>query len=240
MSVSSSVSCSLLTRFPPTVGSQKNCHYRSAFTVLKAFSVHRSRKRRSPFSSHPAGWPAGRPLSEHTAFTVQLNGVHRSIKRRSAFRKTPFVMSINTPHSFHTSSFDTTMPYSDYLKRRAIVFHERGLSSRAIVRALAREGLKATRQGIESFLKRYETTGSIKRARGSSPQPKTTLAVQTIVDAQMRTDDETTAEELRKILREKGHALSLSTIQRCRRSLGWTFVGSSYCQMIREPTRRSI
>ena len=132
------------------------------FSVHRFKGVHRSQKRRSPFSSHPAGWPAGRPLSEHTAFTVQLNGIHRSIKRRSAFRKTPFVMSINTPHSFHTASFNTTMPYSDYLKRRAIVFHERGLSSRAIIRALAREGLKATRQGIESFLKRYETTGSIK------------------------------------------------------------------------------
>ena len=127
------------------------------------------------------------------------------------------------------------MPYSDYLKHRAIVLRERGLSSQTIVDLLAEEDFKATRQGIAQFLKRYATTCSIKRARGSGRRPKATLAVRTVVEAQMRTDDETTAEELRRILREKGHALFLSTILRCRPSLGWSFRGSSYCQMIREP-----
>ena len=126
-------------------------------------------------------------------------------------------------------------PYSDYLKHRAIVLRERGLSSQTIVDLLAEEGFKATRQGIAQFLKRYATTCSIKRARGSDRRPKATLGVRTIVEAQMRTDDRKTAEELRRILREKHHTLSLSTILRCRPSLGWSFRGSSYCQMIREP-----
>ena len=154
-------------------------------------------------------------------FSVQQNGVR---------------MGLNTPRGFQTASFDSKMPYSDYLKHRAIVLRERGLSSQTIVDLLAEEGLKATRQGIAQFQKRYATTCSIKRARGSGRRPKATLAVRTIVEAQMRTDDGTTAEELRKILREKGYALS-STILRCRPSLGWTFRGSSYCQMIREPNK---
>ena len=151
-------------------------------------------------------------------FSVPQNNVHTGL---------------NTPRGFQTATFD----YSDYLKHRTIVLRKRGLSSQTIVDALAEEGLKATRQGIAQFLKRYATTCSIKRAQGSGQRPKATLAVRTIVEAQMRTDDETTAEELRKILHEKGHALSLSTILRCRPSLGWYFRSSSYCQMIREPNK---
>ena len=93
------------------------------------------------------------------------------------------------------------------------------------------------RQGIAQFLKRYATTCSIKRARGSGRRLKATLTVRTIVEALMRTDDEITAEKLRKILHEKGHTLCLPTILRCRPSLGWTFRGSSYCQMIHQPNK---
>ena len=53
----------------------------------------------------------------------------------------------------------------------------------------------------------------------------------------MRADDETTAHQLRALLQSKGYPLSLRTILRCRTSLGWTFRGSSYCQLIREANK---
>ena len=129
------------------------------------------------------------------------------------------------------------MPYSDYLKRRAVALHEKRLSPRAISDALAEEGLEATRQGIDKFLKRYDKTHSLARARGSGRPSKVTPTVEAIVEAQMRADDETTAVELCKILHEKGHDLSLSTIRRSRASLGWPFRGSSHRQMIRDASR---
>ena len=129
------------------------------------------------------------------------------------------------------------MPYSEYLKRRALLFHGKGLPPQAITDALAEEGLRATRQGIAKFLKRYARTGSLARAKGSGRPAKVTPAARAIVEAQMRSDDETTAVQLHTILREKGYCFSLSTILRSRLSLGWTFRGSSYCQMIREPNK---
>ena len=42
------------------------------------------------------------------------------------------------------------------------------------------------------------------------------------------------ATELHALLRGNGFPLSLRTVLRCRSSLGWTFRGSSYCQLIRE------
>ena len=50
----------------------------------------------------------------------------------------------------------------------------------------------------------------------------------------MTRDDETTATQLHRMLLDNGVDISLSTILRCRTSLGWTFRGSAYCQLIRE------
>ena len=126
------------------------------------------------------------------------------------------------------------MPYSEYLKRRAIVHRDHGLSAPAITDALAEEGLQPTRQGIAKFLKRYASIHSFVRAPGSGRPRKISPAVLEIIEAQMHKDDETTAFQLHGILCEYGHHVSLSTVFNSRRLLGWTFHGSSYCQLIRD------
>ena len=50
----------------------------------------------------------------------------------------------------------------------------------------------------------------------------------------MSLDNESTGRELCGLLSSKGHALSHSTVLRCRTSLGWTCCGSAYCQLIRD------
>ena len=55
-----------------------------------------------------------------------------------------------------------------------------------------------------------------------------------IVEDQMRFDDETAAYQSHRLLTEKGYSISLRTILRCLMVLGWTFQGSTYCQLIRE------
>ena len=49
----------------------------------------------------------------------------------------------------------------------------------------------------------------------------------------MKDDDETTATQLVKLLEDQGHQISKTTVIRARRTLGWTFHGSRYCQMIK-------
>ena len=49
----------------------------------------------------------------------------------------------------------------------------------------------------------------------------------------MREDDETTAYQLHSLLVTQGITISRRTVIRCRESLGWTFHGSAYCQLIR-------
>jgi len=61
----------------------------------------------------------------------------------------------------------------------------------------------------------------------------------TKVTAEVRqiVDDETTASQLYVLLSGMGYHLNLRTILRCRTLLGWTFRGSAYCQLIREPNK---
>ena len=47
------------------------------------------------------------------------------------------------------------------------------------------------------------------------------------IEEHMASDDETTAKQLGELLAIEGHTLSKSTILRTRRSLGWTYRGSS-------------
>ena len=129
------------------------------------------------------------------------------------------------------------MPYTDYLKHRAYLLHAKGLTPRAIVDALVDEGLRASRRGIAKLIERVIETGSLERQPGSGRPSKVTPKVQAIVEEQMRRDDETTAVQLTKILRDLGYPLSESTVLRSRLSLGWTFRGSAYCQMIREASK---
>lgn len=64
------------------------------------------------------------------------------------------------------------MPYSDYLKRRALHFHAMGLTPPAIADALAAEGLSATRQGLALLIKQYNRTGTLEKCAGSGRPSK--------------------------------------------------------------------
>lgn len=83
----------------------------------------------------------------------------------------------------------------------------------------------------------YEEMGSIDRRPGSGGISKVTSLVKEFVGEQMQRDDETTTNQLYQMLVEKGVTVSLRTILRCWKSLGWKFHGSTYCQLIRETNK---
>ena len=80
--------------------------------------------------------------------------------------------------------------------------------------------------------------GTLARRPGSGRKSVITDEVRRVVEEQMRRDDETTASQLHVHLTSLGYTLSLQTILRCRTSLGWTFRGSAYCQLIRDVNKQ--
>ena len=127
----------------------------------------------------------------------------------------------------------SAMTYSTYKRQRIVYYLGKGHKVPTITRLLQEEGLTASQRGVSNFAKKYLETGSIARRAGSGRPSKVTAEVKAIVDAQMELDDETSAYQLHRLLLSRGYTISLRTILRCRSSLGWTFRGSAYCQLIR-------
>ena len=80
--------------------------------------------------------------------------------------------------------------------------------------------------------------GTIARSAGSGRRTLITEEVKTIVEQQMRRDDETTTSQLHVLLVQQGYRMDLRTVLHCRTSLGWTFQGSAYCQLIRDVNKQ--
>jgi transposase len=130
------------------------------------------------------------------------------------------------------------MVYSTYKLQRILYFYFQGFKAPTISKLLREEKLKASRVGIAKFLKKYEETGSIGRRPGSGRLTKVTAEIKAVVEEQMRKDDETTATQLHALLTSRGYSISLRTILRCRFSLGRTYRGSAYCQLIRDANKQ--
>ena len=130
------------------------------------------------------------------------------------------------------------MVYLTYKKQRVLYLYAQGYKPPTIKKVLEEENLKCSRVGIYKFLKNYHATRSIARRVGSGRPSKISAEIKQLVEEQMRSDDETTAYQLHRMLTEKGYSISLRTILRCRTALGWTFRGSAYCQLIREANKQ--
>ena len=123
--------------------------------------------------------------------------------------------------------------YTTCKRQRIVFFHNQGHKALTISRLLRVEGLSTSRKWIDKFLTKFKQTGSIGWRPGTGRSSKITAEVKAIVEEKMREDDETTAYQLHRLLRSRGYIISIQTILRCRTALGWTFRGSSYCQLIR-------
>lgn len=122
---------------------------------------------------------------------------------------------------------------STYVKLRILTLHSAGNQAPTIHKLLRKEGVNVSRVSVWKFLRLYKRTGCVARREGSGRPTKITPEVMAVVEAQMNENDETTAYQLHRILNEKGIDISIWTILRCRKNLGWTFRGSAYCQLIR-------
>ena len=126
----------------------------------------------------------------------------------------------------------------DIVSKKAILrLHSQDYSCSDIVQHLSCEySICVSRQTVSRFLLNYRRSNSLTRKMGSGRPSKIIPDILRVVEAKMQAD-ETTAVQLMDLLRRSGVYISLSTVKRCRLSLGWTFHGTRYCQMIREPNK---
>ena len=132
------------------------------------------------------------------------------------------------------------MVLSSYQQQRLLHYYFLGKRSTSIARLLHEEAIVVNRSLVYKFIKKFKEMKSITRCPGSEHPTKITPNILHIVENQMQLDNETTAIQLQRLLVEAGHPLSLKTILRFRSQLGWTFRGSTYCQLIREDNKAGL
>lgn len=115
-----------------------------------------------------------------------------------------------------------------YAKQRILQHYSEGSkTSTRIKKLLEDEGVYVSRVTVWKFLRHFEETNCLSRKEGSGRPTKITPQVKAFVEETMQKDDETTAFQLHKKLTDNGFSISISTILRCRKELGWTFRGKS-------------
>ena len=132
------------------------------------------------------------------------------------------------------------MPHlSAALRELAAHMLDGGASVSDVVKHLESGGVVISRQSIwrlQQHCKRYKTFKQLPRSgRPKLLSPKKL----TVIEECMQADDETTGKELTvKVCQETGAKLSLRSIYRGRRELGWSYRGAAYCQLIREVNKQ--
>ena len=101
--------------------------------------------------------------------------------------------------------------------------------------SLLKSSLQQVRRQVSLLL--FYDAYCLARQPGSGRRSVITAKLCSIVEEQMRRD-ETTASQVHVYLMSLGYTLDLRTILRCRTSLGWTFRGSAYCQLIRDVNKQ--
>ena len=130
------------------------------------------------------------------------------------------------------------MVLSTYCKLRIVqLYFQRRVSYQNVVNILKLEGIKVSKKGVWTTIQKYKRHRTISRLPGSGRPYKITSEMLRLIEDRMKDDDETTATQLVKLLEDQGHQISKTTVIRARRTLGWTFHGSRYCQMIRDKNK---
>lgn len=113
---------------------------------------------------------------------------------------------------------------------------ERGFTVKEIIKRLEEQHVFISRSAIFKLLKKYRRYGTVGDLRRSRLPKKLSEDQLVFIDDSLAENDELTARKLRYLLQERWPetVVSISTIKRARKGLGWVATRPKYCQLIRE------
>ena len=127
------------------------------------------------------------------------------------------------------------MVYSWYVKQWILHYYQCGLLPSTIAKHFEEEGtIKTSWTVMAKFIKKFKTTGSIARTLGSFKY------YQQNKDDRRRTDEGrwwNNSYPSTCFANWNGYQVSKKTILHCCTTLVWTFMGSTYCQLICEANK---
>ena len=120
-----------------------------------------------------------------------------------------------------------------------VTLHQKGFKVKAIRKRLEEQEVFVSRAAIFKLLRKYRVHGTI----GDLPRPRRARILTdeqlVFIDEALADNDELTARRLRGLIQDKWPEtrMSISTIKRARKNLGWVATRPRYCQLIRETNK---
>ena len=132
------------------------------------------------------------------------------------------------------------MPRLSLDSRRVITLYEKGISISNIRTRLQEENIFISRQSLYRLIRKFRNSAAIKDLHRRKRTKKLTNEMLQLINLELQGNDELTSRQLLSTLKEKYPLLrvSLPTIRRARKNLGWVCTKPHYCQLIRDINKR--
>ena len=123
-------------------------------------------------------------------------------------------------------------------RRRAINLYLKGFSIIQICQRLKDENITISHQALHRVMKKY-CTGTLNQRK--QREGKITDEMKSAIEETLRNNDEVTSTGLKRMLLSKWPELqvSIATIKRVRRQMGWVCTRPHYCQLL-QPVCNSL
>ena len=125
-------------------------------------------------------------------------------------------------------------------RRKVLTLKQRGFTVKEIHSRLAEEDVIVSKRALFHLVRKYKehhTYTDLPKSKRRSLLNRTQLR---FINKEMENNDELTAKQLHERLLEKWPHLSISvtTVKRMRRMLGWVVTRPKYCQLIRDSNKQ--
>lgn len=120
-------------------------------------------------------------------------------------------------------------------RRRVVTLYSRGHSVTEIRKRLQEENILISRQSLYNLINKFRKGTPVADGQLRRRKRKITKEMETMIDQALRNNDEITSTGLRDMLAVRYPELQVSipTIKRVRREIGWVCTRPHYCQLLR-------
>lgn len=121
-------------------------------------------------------------------------------------------------------------------RRRVVVLKQAGFSFTEIKKRLGEENIPISLQALHNLVKKYQAKNTLMDLPRHTMPRKLNPEMMAVLHQALLKDDELTARKARDLLLQHWPTLqiSLPTIRRVRKELGWVCTRPHYCQLIRD------
>lgn len=142
----------------------------------------------------------------------------------------------------HVSDFEGMPRISIETRRRVITLKRTGFSVAEIKKRLGEEDILISLQALHNLIKKYNAKNTLMDLPRHTMPRKLNAEMMAVLNQALLNDDELTSRRARDLLLEQWPTLqiSLPTIRRVRKELGWVCTRPHYCQLIRDVSIKLI